>query len=175
MDPPKDSDPDPLAGLADTTAPDDPPMGSVKAIAELLWGSWPRRPVVGFGEAVAGVNYSVGAPFVDPSRRMVTTHKGQEEGDTPYVEDGGVLSHEEISTGHRPLKNPPKDGSHIKPGFVRKPGRSVGVGRGGSDALARAVDDGMKFGFVDPDDDEVTETLEGYEGPGGAGAEEVDM
>ena len=33
----------------------------------------------------------------------------------------------------------------------------------------------MKFGFVDPDDDEVTETLEGYEGPGGAGAEEVDM
>ena len=34
---------DPLAGLADTTAPDDPPMGSVKAIAELLWGSWPRR------------------------------------------------------------------------------------------------------------------------------------
>jgi hypothetical protein len=37
------------------------------------------------------------------------------------------------------------------------------------------VEDGMKFGFVDPDDDEVTETLEGYEGPGGAGAEEVDM
>ena len=173
VDPPKDSDPDPLAGLADTTAPDDPPMGSVKAIAELLWGSWPRRPVVGFGEAVAGVNYSVGAPFVDPSRRMVTTHKDQS--DTPYVEDGGVLSHEEISTGHRPLKNPPKDGSHLKPGFVRKPGRSVGVGRGGSDALTRAVEDGMKFGFVDPDDDEVTETLEGYEGPGGAGAEEVDM
>ena len=173
VDPPKASDPDPLAGLADTTAPDDPPMGSVKAIAELLWGSWPRRPVVGFGEAVAGVNYSVGAPFVDPSRRMVTTHKDQS--DTPYVEDGGVLSHEEISTGHRPLKNPPKDGSHLKPGFVRKPGRSVGVGRGGSDALTRAVEDGMKFGFVDPDDDEVTETLEGYEGPGGAGAEEVDM
>jgi hypothetical protein len=32
--------------------------------------------------------------------------------------------------------------------------------------LTRAVEDGMKFGFVDPDDDEVTETLEGYEGPG---------
>ena len=121
VDPPKDSDPDPLAGLADTTAPDDPPMGSVKAIAELLWGSWPRRPVVGFGEAVAGVNYSVGAPFVDPSRRMVTTHKDQS--DTPYVEDGGVLSHEEISTGHRPLKNPPKDGSHLKAG-VRAETRS---------------------------------------------------
>ena len=119
--PPKHSDPDPLAGLADTTAPDDPPMGSVKAIAELLWGSWPRRPVVGFGEAVAGVNYSVGAPFVDPSRRMVTTHKDQS--DTPYVEDGGVLSHEEISTGHRPLKNPPKDGSHLKAG-VRAETRS---------------------------------------------------
>ena len=151
---------------------DDPPMGSVTAVAELLWGAWPKpRPTVGFGEAVPGVDYSVGAPFVDPSRRMMSMHEGQ--ADTPYVRDAGVIGREEISSGHKPLKNPPKDGSHLRPGFVRRPGRSVGVGRGGGEELERAIEDGMNFGFVDLDDDEVTEELEGYEALGAA--EEVDM
>ena len=151
---------------------DDPPMGSVTAVAELLWGAWPKpRPTVGFGEAVPGVDYSVGAPFVDPSRRMMSMHEGQ--ADTPYVRDAGVIGREEISSGHKPLKNPPKDGSHLRPGFVRRPGRSVGVGRGGGEELERAIEDGMNFGFVDLDDDEVTEELEGYEASGAA--EEVDM
>ena len=111
---------------------DDPPMGSVTAVAELLWGAWPKpRPTVGFGEAVPGVDYSVGAPFVDPTRRMMSLHEGQ--ADTPYVRDAGVIGREEISSGHKPLKNPPKDGSHLKPGFVRRPGRSVGVGKGGEE------------------------------------------
>ena len=39
--------------------------------------------------------------------------------------------------------------------------------------MERAIEDGMNFGFVDLDDDEVTEELEGYEASGAA--EEVDM
>ena len=157
---------------ATVRVPDDPPMGSVTAVADLLWGAWPKpRPTVGFGEAVPGVDYSVGAPFVDPTRRMMSLHEGQ--ADTPYVRDAGVIGREEIASGHKPLKNPPKDGSHLKPGFVRRPGRSVGVGRGGGEELEWAIEDGMNFGFVDLEDDEVTEELEGYEASGAA--EEVDM
>ena len=141
-------------------------------VADLLWGAWPQcgYPYVGFGVAAPGVDYSTGAPFVDPTRRVVAGYEDEaglgEEYDLA-VPDVCVIGYEELASGNRPIRTVAAAAAAATAGFVHKPGRAAGVGAGGGagleDAIAEGFRGGESFSFVDDEDDQVTEELEGYE------------
>ena len=150
----------------------------------MLWGAWPGdrglgfKDYVGYGEAIPGVNYALGGPFNDPSRRMIpgTEEEGYPSAREKITPDAGVIGPMELFTGIRPLKSEPKLG----PGktFTPRPGRGVGVGAGGGDAMTEAIAEGLRGGesltFVDEDDSRDTDELDG-DGDGGDGGVEVDQ
>ena len=137
------------------------PSSLVDVKADLLWGDWPASgdppALVGFGLAVPGVNYAVGAPFVDPTRRVVADGEADAMG-ADYVPDAGVASAGAMAAGRRRSRDDPPEEENP-----------------GSERLRLAVEEGFRggesFAFVDPDDDRETDEL-GDPEPAG---EEVDM
>ena len=107
--------------------------------------------------AVPGVNYAVGAPFVDPTRRVVADGEADAMG-AEYVPDAGVASAGAMAAGRRRSRDDPPE--------TEDPG---------SERLRLAVEEGFRggesFAFVDMDDDRETDELGDVEPAG----EEVDM
>jgi hypothetical protein len=122
------------------------------------------KDYVGYGEAIPGVNYTLGGPFNDPSRRMIpgTEQAGYPSANEKITPDPGVIGPMELFTGVRPLKSEPKLGSGKT--FTPRPGRGVGVGAGGGDAMRAAIAEGLRGGesltFVDEDDSRDTDELD---------------
>ena len=107
--------------------------------------------------AVPGVNYAAGAPFVDPTRRVVADGEADAMG-AEYVPDAGVASAGAMAAGRRRSRDDPPE--------TEDPG---------SERLRLAVEEGFRggesFAFVDMDDDRETDELGDVEPAG----EEVDM
>ena len=158
---------------------------NARVVADLLWGAWPGdrglgfKDYVGYGEAIPGVNYTLGGPFNDPSRRMIpgTEKEGYPSANEKITPDPGVIGPMELFTGVRPLKSEPKLGSGKT--FTPRPGRGVGVGAGGGDAMRAAIAEGLRGGesltFVDEDDSRDTDELDVDGGGGGGGGDGMEV
>ena len=150
-----------IGKAAEAEASDEGVSGADGVKADLLWGDWPASglppAVVGFGLAVPSVNYAVGAPFVDPTRRVVADGEADAMS-TEYVPDAGVASAGAMAAGRRRSRDDPPE--------TEDPG---------SERLRLAVEEGFRggesFAFVDMDDDRETDELGDVEPAG----EEVDM
>ena len=149
-----------IGKAAEAEASDEGVSGANDVKADLLWGDWPASglppAVVGFGLAVPGVNYAVGAPFVDPTRRRRGRRGGRDgrgvrpgRGRGERGRDGGWSATVQ--------RRPAGDG---RPGERTTSTRRRGGFRGGE-----------SFAFVDMDDDRETDELGDVEPAG----EEVDM
>ena len=119
-------DPDDALGLASAKAREDETREKLETQksqkpqkADLLWAKWPPEQFCGFGFVTENVNYSVGLPFVDTTRRLVSGPAGlsvhTRDGDTQkndttndaqnnrtnyrYVPDEAVVAAGEIASG----------------------------------------------------------------------------
>ena len=137
--------------------------GTDSTKADLLWGKWPdeKNNFVGFGFGLNGVDYSLGAPFVDVTRRVVpgpgcvdvnsgdsNNHTTSYQTKYPYVPDEAVVAAGEIASGR----------SRVGENNYLSNSRLATVT---SMPLVDSMQGALSVVFMDPDDDSDTEPIHG--------------